>query len=79
MENYNYIYLLESEYDHKVDAIIYTNYVREVVEEVIQEAINEYYALEIDYSQTMFILDYLCDKFDGKLDFAIGGFEEIYY
>lgn len=79
MKGYNYIYLLESEYDHKVDAIIYTNYIREVVEKAIQEAITEYYALEIDYSQTMFILDYLSDKFDGKLDFEIGGFEEIYY
>lgn len=79
MKGYNYTYLLASEYDHKVDAIIYTNKRCDVVEKAIQEAITQYYALEIDYSQTSFILDYLCDKFDGKLDFEIGGFEEIYY
>lgn len=79
MKGYNYIYLLASEYDHKVDAIIYTNKRSDVVEQAVNEAITQYYALEIDYSQTLFILDYLCDKFDGQLDFEIGGFEEIYY
>ena len=79
MKGYNYIYLLTNEYDHRVDAIIYTNKISEVVEQAIQEAIKEYHALEIDYSQTSFILDYLCDKFDGQLDFEIGRFEKIYY
>lgn len=79
MKGYNYIYLLKSQYDDKIDAIIYTNKITEVVEKAIQEAIEEYDDLEIDYSQTSFILDYLCDKFDGQLDFEIGGFEEIYY
>ena len=66
MKGYNYIYLLISEYDHKVDAIIYTNKITEVVEQAIQEAIKEYHALEIDYSQTLFILDSLSLRLQGK-------------
>ena len=79
MKGYNYIYLLKSEYDDEIDAIIYTNKITEVVEKTIQEAIKEYINLEIDYSQVNFILDYLCDKFDGAIDFDIGRFKEVYY
>ena len=70
---------MKREYNDEIDAIIYTNKITEVVQKTIQDARKEYIDLEIDYSQTSFILDYLCDKFDGQLDFEIGGFEEIYY
>ena len=78
MKGYKYIYLLKSEYDDKIDAIIYANKTSEVVDEAVQEAVDEYYELQLDYGQTMFILDYLCDKFDGDIYFEMGSFEEIY-
>ena len=78
MKGYNYTYLLKSEYDDKIDAIIYTNKISEVVDKEVKEAVAEYCELQLDYGQTMFILDYLCDKFDGEIDFEMGSFEEIY-
>ena len=78
MKNYKYVYLLKSEYDGQVDAIIYTNKITEVVEVAIQEAIDEYYAEELDCGQTSYILDYLVNKFDGEIDYHTN-IQEIYY
>jgi hypothetical protein len=78
MKHYKYVYLLKSEYDGTVDAVIFTNKITEVIEAAIQEAIDEYYAEEFDCGQTSYILNYLDDKFDGEIDYHTN-IEEIYY